>query len=63
MDENADYVTVLPTSNPRRFLACVMRYHKRDDEYVQARVSQVLSATAARSLAEMWSAALGLEIR
>lgn len=61
MDE--DYITLLPTANPRKFLVVVMHYRKRDDEYVQGRVSQPLNETAAKSLAEMWAAAMKLSVR
>lgn len=59
----ADYVTVLPTIHPARFLAVIMRWHSRDDQYVQTRVSSPLRSADAHALARSWAAAMGLETR
>jgi hypothetical protein len=61
--DDSDYVTIVKTQDPFKFLVCVIKYQPRDDDYVQTRVSQPLSAIAAETLAKSWAAALKLEIR
>lgn len=63
MPDEPDYVTVLPTAHPAKYLAVVMRWHARDDEYIQGRVSSPLRAVDAHALARSWAAAMGLETR
>ena len=63
MDDDADYVTVLPTTDPHKFLTCVMVYVKKEDAYVSGRCSGPLTHAAARALAQMWAAAKHLEVR
>lgn len=64
MDEtDRDYVTVLPTAHPHKFIVSIMVYRKRDDEYVMTRCSHSLSEPAARALAQSWAAATHLEVR
>jgi hypothetical protein len=58
-----DYVTVLATHDPRQFLVVVMKWHARDEEYIQGKVSEPLPLVPARRLAESWAAALGIEVR
>lgn len=58
-----DYVTVLPTDHPRKFLAVIMKWHARDDEYIQGRVSVALTTEQAHALARIWAEAAGLEVR
>lgn len=62
-ESDTDYVTVLETAIPHKFLVVVMKYRKGQDDYVQGRCSQVLPEEAARALATSWAAALGLEVR
>lgn len=63
-ETNEDFVTVLPTNNPVRYLVAVMTYHKRDDEYIIKKVSeQALPHVQAEGLARSWAAALSVEVR
>lgn len=63
MNQEPDYVTISHTTTPGRFCVLVMTHDPRDDEYTIRKTSQALDETAARSLANSWAAALGLEIR
>lgn len=57
------YITLLPCVDPHKFLVVVMVCRNEDDGYLQTRVSQCLSETAAQALAQSWSAAMGVEVR
>lgn len=64
MAEELDYITVLPTNNPRLYLVAVMTFHAHEDDYAIKKCSQsALPKQAAQSLAESWAAAIGVEIR
>jgi hypothetical protein len=63
MTQEPDYVTVEKTVNPGKFCVLVMTHNPRDDEYSIRKTSQALDEAAARSLANSWAAALGVEIR
>jgi hypothetical protein len=64
MTQEPDFVTVLPTNNPRLFLVAVMTYQAHEDEYVAKKYSQqALPKVAAASLAQSWAAAIGVEVR
>lgn len=64
MTAESDYVTLLPTKHPTRFLVAVMTYHERDEQYIQKKVSRgLLGREAAVNLAASWAAALHLEVR
>lgn len=63
MESNPDFVTVLPTNNPVRYLVAVMTYHKRDEEYIIKKVSEALPHVQAEGLARSWAAALSVEVR
>lgn len=64
MTTEPDYVTILPTQSPHRFLVAVMTYHARDDEFIQKKVSQhATSRDMAEALADTWAAALGIQKR
>lgn len=58
-----DYVTVLPTTDPHKFLVAIMTYHARDDEFIQKKVSQKLPKDNAHFLADTWAAALQIQKR
>lgn len=59
-----DYVTILATQHPQRFLVAIMTYHARDEQFIQKKVSrEPLKREAADALAESWASALGLEKR
>lgn len=60
---DADYIRIAPAIAPSKYCVLLMKYHSRDDSYLAVRSSQPLSETAARSLAQSWAAALGLEVR
>lgn len=59
-----DYVTVLPTTDPHKFLVAVMTYHARDDEFIQKKVNrEPLPQKAADALADSWAEALQIQKR
>lgn len=62
-DIDADYITLLPTTQPDQFLVCVMKWHKTGEEYIQSKVSHPLSEKVALALATSWAAALHLEVK
>ncbi len=60
MTSEPDYVTVMATTDPRKFLVAVMTYHARDEEYIIKQVSrQPRSQIMAEGLAKMWAAGGG----
>lgn len=63
MTDDEDYITLLPTDDPRYFMVVEMKYRKGQDDYVQGRYSLRLKAVAAEALAKSWAAAMKLEIR
>jgi hypothetical protein len=60
--EDRDYITILPTIDQHRLLVSIYK-HVGNGEYIQTKVSQPMSKTAAERVAGAWSAATGLEIR
>lgn len=58
-----DYVTMLPTLDPHKFLVVVMHYHAPSDEFIQTKCSQPLPCVTAGALAKSWATALGVEVR
>lgn len=62
-DEDRDYVTVMRTRDPYKFLAAIIRYHRETDDYWPSKCSNLLKEEAAQALARSWAAALGLEVR
>ena len=60
--DEPDYVTILPTNNPRLFLVAVMSAH--GDDYSIKKCSQyALPKIQATGLAHSWAAAIGAEVR
>lgn len=64
MTPEPDFVTLLPTNNPSRWLVAVMTFQAHADDYAIKKCSQsALPKLAAQSLAESWAVAIGVEIR
>lgn len=64
MTPEPDYVTCLPTNNPRLWLVAVMTFHAHEDDYAIKKCSQsAMPKQQAQSLAASWAAAIGVEIR
>jgi hypothetical protein len=63
METNPDFIAVLPTNNPTRFIVAVMTFHAHDDEYVIKKCSHGMKRQAADALAKSWAGAIGVEIR
>ncbi len=64
MADDSDYVTVLPTNNPRLFLVAVMTFHSHEDDYAIKKCSQQgMPKVQAEGLAKSWAAAIGAEVR
>lgn len=64
MESNPDFVTVLPTNNPRLWLVAVMTFHEYEDDYSIKKCSQqALPKVQAQSLASSWANAIGVEVR
>lgn len=63
MDDNPDYVTLLPTNVPRWYLVVVMTFHRSDDDYAIRKCSGAMRLHAAKGLAQSWAASLGLTVR
>lgn len=62
MDTEPDYVTYLDHADDhRKKLVAIMHWQR--DEWVIRKCSRALAPAAAKSLAECWAFALGLEIR
>lgn len=60
--DTPDYVTVLPTNTPARFLVVLMQYVRGEHE--QTKVSQyTYPMLEARALASSWAAAFGVKVR
>lgn len=60
---NKDYISITPAWNGKRFITCVMKWHRSKDEYVPTQVCEPMSEVMARSIARRWSERMGLEIR
>lgn len=58
-----DYITLAPCLGHTRFIVAVMKWQKRDEQFIQARISNPLLRTAALALAHSWAFDLGLEFR
>lgn len=63
MESNPDYITVLPTNNPKLWLVAVMTWDNRDDYHIKKCSQQALPKVQAESLARSWAAAIGAEVR
>lgn len=63
MPDEADYVTILPTHSPHKFLVVIMKWHSRDEEFIQGMVSRPLSSITASNLAQSWAAVNKLDVR
>lgn len=64
MDDNKDFVTLMPTIRPDLFLVAVMTWNTMDEEYVARKYSEkALHKQQAMSLAQSWAAALQVEVR
>lgn len=62
MDE-ASYVTVNPAVAFNRFNTVVMKWDHTEQEYHVFRISEPMKQAHAESLAKMWAAAMGVEVR
>ena len=63
MGDDVDYVTINPAVAYDKYNVVVMRFDRREDTHVVARISEPLSRPAAESLAKSWAAATQLEVR
>lgn len=62
-DDEPDFIAILATMDPHKFIVAVMRWSRGDESHRLTRCSKPLSKVDAEGLAAMWAAATHLEVR